>query len=285
MAPTSPTVARWELALRLKRRREELGLTVKEITGALGFTRNYWSQVENEKAVLAEDKLDALVELFQFDPTTTAELHQLRDLARQRGWWTTYGELVDEEMQRFIGLEQGAVSIRTFESLMVPGLLQTSDYARAYLELDPSIRPVDIERLIEIRALRAERMGEVQPLHLDVVLSEAVLHQHVGTVDIHREQLVHLVERASAQPTEISLRVIPFDRPIGPLANSSTLMLMSFASESLGTVLWQEAMQPLLTADDFGQIRRAELSFSRAHAASLTTDDSLALLKAQVERA
>ena len=141
VAPASPTVARWELALRLKRRREELGLTVKQITDELGFTRNYWSQVEHEKTVLAADKLTALGALFRFDDATLAELHELRTVARQRGWWADYADQLDDEMQRFFGLEQGATAIRNFESLLIPGLLQTERYARAVFRVRPRFPP------------------------------------------------------------------------------------------------------------------------------------------------
>ena len=70
MAPSSPTVARWELALRIKARREELGLTVQAIADHLGFSRNYWSAIENERSVLADDKFDALMKLLELDDET-----------------------------------------------------------------------------------------------------------------------------------------------------------------------------------------------------------------------
>ncbi|MDH3682423.1 MAG: Scr1 family TA system antitoxin-like transcriptional regulator, partial [Acidimicrobiia bacterium] len=163
MAPTSPTVARWELALRIKRRREELGISVKEITDHLGFSRNYWSAVENERAVLAEDKFDGLLRLFKFTDQDASELRDLRVAARQRGWWDSSTEL-DDEMKRFVGLEQGAVEIRNFESLLIPGLLQTRDYARAYLTSDPMFGAVDVEPLVATRERRQGRLDDHDPL-------------------------------------------------------------------------------------------------------------------------
>src|SRR5262245_24904150 len=107
MPPLSSTVATWELALRLRERRDRLGIEVETITEALGFTRNYWSAVENERRILAEEKLAALMELFEFDHDEQRELLALRESAKQRGWWAQFSGLFSDRLQRFFGLEHG----------------------------------------------------------------------------------------------------------------------------------------------------------------------------------
>src|SRR3954447_3360211 len=82
MSGPSPVVASWELALRLKQQREQLGIEVKTITQALGFTRNYWSAVENERKILSQEALARVVDLFEFDDEEKAELLALRTAAR-----------------------------------------------------------------------------------------------------------------------------------------------------------------------------------------------------------
>jgi transcriptional regulator with XRE-family HTH domain len=129
MAPSSPTVAGWELALRLGQRREQLGMDVQTITATLGFSRNYWSAVENERKILAEDTLRSVLNAFEFDDEEQRELVALREAAKRRGWWAPYSALLSEGTLRLYGLEHGAQGIRTYESLLIPGLLQTEDYA------------------------------------------------------------------------------------------------------------------------------------------------------------
>ncbi len=280
MAPASPTVARWELALRLKRRREELGLTVKQITDELGFTRNYWSQVEHEKTVLAADKLTALGALFRFDDATLAELHELRTVARQRGWWADYADQLDDEMQRFFGLEQGATAIRNFESLLIPGLLQTERYARSVFESDPGFRPVDVDRLVEMRLRRQALLDGPNALRADFLISEAALHQHVnedGTVQ--RDQLRYMVDAIATRSATLAIHVIPFTQPLGPLVSSSTLILMRFSGPHVPTVLWQEGIRPVKPTESSDEVHLAELSFDTAWEASLSVEESVDILQ------
>src|SRR5882757_2906322 len=133
-------VASWELVLRLRERRDQVGIEVRNITQALGFSRNYWSAVENERKILSEESLTKVLELLEFDEEERRELLELRGVAKKRGWWTQYSGLLDRELQRLYGLEAGAQSVRTYESLLIPGLLQVPDYARAIMIPDVTIR-------------------------------------------------------------------------------------------------------------------------------------------------
>ena len=180
-APPSPVVASWELALRLKRRREQLGVEVRTITEALGFTRNYWSAVENERKILSRESLTRILELFEFDAEEKEELLALRAAAKERGWWTRYPALFDNEIQRLFGLEQGARSIRDYENLLIPGLLQTADYTRGIMMPDVTMRPVEVDQRIEARLRRQERLIDSNdPFKFTAVISEASLRQQIG---------------------------------------------------------------------------------------------------------
>lgn len=103
MAPLSPTVARWELMRRIRRRRNEFDVSASVVAKELGFTLSYWSKVEKER-VLAEDKLKKLMRLLEFDPAEREEMLRLRDIAKQRGWWSGYAGLLSDEVTRLYGL-------------------------------------------------------------------------------------------------------------------------------------------------------------------------------------
>jgi len=279
MAPSSPTVAGWELALRLRERRKELGIDVKAITDLLGFSRNYWSAVENDRRILAEDKLQILLDEFEFDDDERQELLDLRNLAKGRGWWARYSALFSDDMLRFFGLEHGAEGVRNYESMLIPGLLQTSDYARAATGADLAVSQVDVDQRVEARLKRQERLVAEEPLRLTAVISQAALLQQVGGPTVQRAQLSHVANVIESRPESIEVRVVPFTNPPGSLLWSSTLYLLDFDSPRLPTIASHETVtQTGIVVDDENEVRHMSMAFADALTCSLQPDESLDLI-------
>jgi transcriptional regulator with XRE-family HTH domain len=279
----SPVVANWELTLRLHRRREQLCVSVKDIADRLGFTRNYWSAVENERKILSAEKLAQLLDLLEFDKDEKAELLELREAARRRGWWAGYSALFSDELLRYIGLEHGAQNIRTYESLLIPGLLQTPDYARALMEADVSVRPAEIEKLIAARLRRQQRLTGDDPLRLVAVISQAALMQQIGGIDVLRAQLRHVAAMVEAHPETIELRVIPFEAPGCGIFGASTFHLLGFASGRLPMQAWQETVTAVSILSEEMQVRELEFTHTMAVQQSLSADESLRLVRRYAE--
>ena len=104
----------------------------------------------------------------------------------------------------YIGLEGGAASIRNFEPVVVPGLLQTADYAREIFRNGPiELDPDEVERLLEVRLARQEILARDERPRLWAVIDEAVIHRVVGSVGVMRGQLRHLVESAQLGKTTV----------------------------------------------------------------------------------
>ena len=281
--PVSPVVAGWELALRLRQRREQLGVEVRTITQRLGFSRNYWSAVENERKILSEEALTKVLDLFEFGEDEQLELLQLRAAAKERGWWTRYSGVIETEIQRMFGLEYGAHSVHGWESLLVPGLLQTPDYARALMTPDVNIRQVEVEQFVEVRMRRQERLGGDHPLALTALISEAVLHQEVGGRTVLREQLEHLRDTTTGN-SSVELRVIPFSTRSCGLFGASTVHLIGFDNSRLPTVIWQETVTAGAFIDDPTKVRDIRGTYREAAAANaLSVHDSLALIEQRIE--
>jgi len=176
-------VAKWELVLRIRERREQLGIRVYDITQRFGFTRNYWSAIENEHKILPESTLRDLLDFLKFGDEDRQQLLDLRTKATESGWWAEYSQLFDTDIQRLFGLEQGARQIRAYESLLIPGLLQTADYARAIMTSDITVRPVEVEQRVAARLRRQQRLHGDNPLNLTVIISEATLKQQHSQLD------------------------------------------------------------------------------------------------------
>jgi hypothetical protein len=279
MPPPSPTVATWELVLRQRQRRDELGLDVKTVYETLGFSRNYWSAVENERKVLSEEKLTMLVDLLEFDPEERRELLELREAAKQRGWWARYTGLFSDELRRFFGLEHGAQSIRTYDSLLISGLLQTEDYARAIMSADIAVRQVEVDQRVGVRLRRQERLGGDDPLHLTAVISQAALLQQIGGPAVLRGQLEHLATMIEDHPDNLEVRVIPFTATACGLFGAATFHLIDFASPRLPTLAWQETVTAAGIIDAPIQVRDLSLTYGEALRRTLDAQDSLSLIR------
>lgn len=278
---SSPIVARWELSRRLAALRKERGLDVKAITDHLGFTRNYWSAVENDRTLIAADKLDSLLDLLQVDDAERSELTQLREDGRKRGWWDEHSVLTDMA-KRLCGLESGARKIQAYESQYVPGLLQTEAYVRAIVESDPTFSPVDHDQLIETRLRRQLILNTDQPPSLQALISEAVLRQEFAGADAQRYQLGHIADRLEEFP-HIDVRIIPFDSNPGIIGNASTLLFFDFGREPHLPILgWHESLPSIGVVEKEDLVfRRLELAWDAGLRQSLDRDETIKLLRSE----
>ncbi|MBF6297904.1 helix-turn-helix domain-containing protein [Nocardia amamiensis] len=280
MAPLSPTVARWELMLRIKRRRTEFDVTGAVIAKELGFTLSYWSKVEKDR-ILAEDKLRKLMDLLEFDADERAEMLRLREIAKRRGWWSEYAGLLSDEVARLYGLEYGAHNIRSYTSILIPGLLQTEEYARAVIAVDRArIRQVEIDRWVEVRMRRQERLTGAEPVQLTAIVNEAALTQRTGGVDILKGQLLHLLSVADKRSDAVDIRVIPFDAPGGALLTGASFHLLGFDSALLPDVAWTETLVHLGVVEDGESVRHLSTMFGNALAEhALPRIESMAVIE------
>lgn len=278
----SPVVAAWELALRLRQRRDEMGVEVKTITQRLGFTRNYWSAVENERKILSEESLLKLVELLEYDEEERQELLQLRVAAKERAWWMRYGGVLSSDLQRLIGLEAGAESVRYYESLLIPGLLQTADYAKALMIPSVTERRVEVDHRVEVRLHRQQRILGDDPMNMTAIISEAALRQEIGGPVVHRGQLAHLAQIVEERPN-VEVRIVPFTATACGLFGAATTHLIDFANSRLPTVAWQESVTNRGIIDDYEQVRDIAATYDDALARTLTVPESLELIRQRIK--
>jgi len=134
MAPLSPTVAAWDLGLRLKERRELLDLRGEDIRKATKVSATYLSSVEKGKKHLSEEKLQVVAAFLEFGQDDIAEMLRLRSQAVDHGWWSKFSALFPDDLLRLFGFEHGAESIRTYSSGLVYGMLQTERVANLVLD-------------------------------------------------------------------------------------------------------------------------------------------------------
>ncbi|SFT89820.1 Helix-turn-helix domain-containing protein [Actinopolyspora lacussalsi subsp. righensis] len=262
MAPPSSTVAAWELGLRLREEREALDFTAVEAAGRIGIAQNYLSDIERGKRKISEAKLDELIDVYGLDAEEYRELVELRSDAVLRGWWSKFSGLFDQDVLRYFGYEHGAEAVRTYESLLIPGLLQTNSYARAVISSDtPNIPVSEVERRVEARAIRQQRLFGEEPLRLTVAISEAALRQQVGGPEVHAEQLEHLIKVIEQLPESLKLLVVPFDAGAHGALGASTFHIVSFPSPKLPNLVWQETVTSTDVIDNPIRVHQYSLTY------------------------
>lgn len=206
----SPTMRRRRLAAELRRLRNEAGLTIDEASSTLGWPPSKISRTENRQYGISASDVRKLLDLYEVkDQERRAHLSDLARRATERGWWQSFK--VDSTYANLIGLEEEASSIRNYEPELVPGLLQTEDYAREVIHAGwRSLTADEIDRQVEVRMARQAilKRGGPPPPQVTVILNEAVLRRQVGGAETMRAQLGHLAtvhERAN-----VTVQVLPF---------------------------------------------------------------------------
>ncbi|MGI8309195.1 helix-turn-helix domain-containing protein [Saccharopolyspora hattusasensis] len=264
MAPSSSTVAALELGFRLRDAREEVGLSGIKAAKALGISQNFLSEVEHGKRRLTEDKLAEAADLYSIHNQELSELRALRDQSDERGWWIRYSGLFPPDVLRYFGYEWGAESIRSHESLLLPGLLQTEAYARAVIDGDrPNIRASDTDQRVTARLKRQRRIIDADdPVKFTVVLNEGALKQQVGGPKVLAEQLQHLIDLIEAHPETLEVLVVPFTADAHGTLGASTFHLLTFPSPQLPDLAWQETVTTVGLIESSTRVRQFSLTWA-----------------------
>ncbi|MEU4802380.1 helix-turn-helix transcriptional regulator [Actinosynnema sp. NPDC023587] len=276
--PTSAVIDAWELGLRLRERREQLGLTVSAAAKAIGTAQPNLSAIENGKRKITQRNLEGLVELFESSEAEAAGFDRLRIGAEHRDWYHQYAGLFNDDFIRYLGLEHGAESIRAFESCFIPGILQTRDYAHALLRSgSPYVRLTEVEPRLEARLARGRRLAGEKPLSLFVLLGESALRQQIGGPEVMRAQLDHLAETVETREN-VEVRVLPFEVGAYP-ALGGAFWVMSFASPTLPEVVYQETLTYNTFIDQRQQVREYTVALAETTEQALDPADSLTLIR------
>jgi transcriptional regulator with XRE-family HTH domain len=228
----SPTVRRRELGALLRKLRTEKGLTVEQAADQLMFSMSKLSRMETGHGAPSRRDIRDLCALYEV--TDEAERKRMMNLAvegRQAGWWQSYDL---NQFADYVGLEADAVSVKNYQSILIPGLLQTPDYARAVNEaVIPQPDPERLEEQTEVRLRRQDRLTQDPPLRFGVILDEAALHRVIGGQAVMEAQLRHLTELSKLP--NVTLQVIPFSAGGHP-AMDSTFNVLEFADAVPGVV-------------------------------------------------
>jgi transcriptional regulator with XRE-family HTH domain len=249
-AGAGPTVARIRLGTRLRRLREEAGLSREDACSAIRSSASKISRIELGRTAIKARDLTGLLALYGADEAERMSLLGLSRHGSVSGWWQDYGDSVPAWVKPYLGLEQAASLIRSYDAQLVSGLLQTPGYARAVLSLPGGPAGERAERQLAVRMRRQEILHRAGPPHLWAVIDEAALRRPVGGTAVMRAQIGHLLEISRLR--HVNIQVLPF-RAGGHAAAGGPVVLLRFAGDQLPDVVYLEqlasAIYPSSTTD------------------------------------
>lgn len=279
-----PTVRLRRLANELRHLRQDAGLTREDAATQTNINSATLYRIETAKARPQRRTLLTLLDLYGVtDPARRNTLVELSKRATQLGWLQAYESELPEEYATYISFESEARSVRNYESLFVPGLLQTEDYNRAVIEAClPYASKEWVDKRVEARTKRQECVARKDPLKLWAIVDEAVLHRRVGgTPRVMTAQLQRLTEMA-AKP-HITLQVLPFT--VGAHAGMhGAFAVMDFPDAADPELVYIENMAGALYLEKEADTRRYTEMFNQLRAAALSPSESRKMLTTVLER-
>lgn len=267
----SPSAARRQLGARLRHLRDATKLTGKAAGERAGVTHATISKYENGKLLPELEQLDQLLDVYNVpDEDERAVFHELLDDASGDGWWEAYDDVLPHKFGTYIGLELDAATVTAYESLVVHGLLQTPEYARALLQtIHVTQYPDEIDRLVEVRMRRKNLFHRSSPFQLTVIMEEAAIRRLVGGPEVMMPQLDYLLQ--TQEEENIHIQVLPLS--IGAhIGLDGSISLLTFEDEP--SVGYSESTTGNTYLRKPREISRCKLILQRLQEAALSTTDT-----------
>ncbi|GAA1581259.1 helix-turn-helix transcriptional regulator [Actinomadura kijaniata] len=242
------TVRRILLGSQLRRLREAKGVTRQDAGYVIRASESKISRLELGRVSFKERDVDDLLTLYGV--TDVEERAALLELAREAntpGWWHRYSDVLPSWFQTYVGLEESAALIRTYELQFVPGLLQSREYARAVFRLGNAGAPDhEIDQRLELRMQRQERLTGPGAPRLWAVLDEGALRRSIGGPEVMRGQFEHLIKMARLP--NVTIQVMPF-RFGGHSAEGGAFTILRFPEQDLPDVVYVENLTGAMYLD------------------------------------
>ncbi|AKH80964.1 XRE family transcriptional regulator [Streptomyces sp. CNQ-509] len=277
-----PAVRRAKLGAELRRLRGSAGLTSGKAAELVGWHQSKISRIETGRSAAKAADVARLLDAYG---VTEPELRTLLETpatapheCREDRWWSEYRELLPAAYRDFISLEAEATTVRTLETSVVPGLLQTRRYALAVTRAAvANAAPREVESLVEVRIARQAVLRATHPPHLHAVLDEAVLRRHVGGPGVMAEQLHHL-GRMGALPY-VHVQILPFSAG-EHVGLTGPFVIFSYSRSSDLDVVVVDHLMSSLHLERKEDLRAYETTFASLQASALSHEESLSFIAA-----
>ncbi|MFD0851046.1 helix-turn-helix domain-containing protein [Actinomadura adrarensis] len=263
------------MGIELRRLREAAGLSVQQAGELLCRSPSSISKYENGQVRLYRRELDRILDRYGLeDEALRARLHTLNDKGRQKGWWLQYRNIANPALIDYVSLEAEAEAIREYQPLLIPGLFQTEEYARAVITGEPGYNPEEpAEPYVELRLGRQRLLTGGSPPPMQVIIGEAALRQVRGGREVMIDQLQLLGDLG--QLDYLTLQVLPFT--VSARGASEGPLVMLDVAPSHCVVMSSHALGAVYS-DLETTVERSTLVFEGLRRAALPEAESLAFV-------
>jgi transcriptional regulator with XRE-family HTH domain len=258
----SSTVLRILLGSQLRRLRENRGITLEAAGHSIRASHSKISRMElGRVSFRARDVADLLTLYGVIEESDREALLSLVAQANRPGWWHNYDDVLPNWFEAYVGLEEAATRIRSYEVQFIPGLLQTEEYARAVVMLGhPDGTEEEIQRRVDLRMARQKLLGGDNAPHLWAVVDEAALRRPLGGAEVMRGQIRNLIE-AVASPN-VTVQVMPFSAG-GHAAAGGPFSILRFSERDLPDVVYLEQLTSAIYLDKRDDLDRYQAVMER----------------------
>jgi transcriptional regulator with XRE-family HTH domain len=216
----SPTVRR-RIARELRRLRQRNNLTLDTAAKGLDMSKSNLSRIENREVGIKPRDVRAALAFYGVTGEAAETIIEISRRGEQRRWWQDYSKVLPDWFQFYVGLEDEASGLCTYESEVVPGLFQTPEYARAVSSAtDPD---AGADKRVEARLRRQQVLTGDNPIEISAILNEAVLLRPMGGRQVLRGQLERLLELADLP--HVTIQVLPFSSGSHPALQTPYILL------------------------------------------------------------
>jgi hypothetical protein len=240
-------------------------------------------RIENGSVGISTNDLRVILQHYNItDERRVSELLALSRAARERSWWSSYSDSVPPRLLQLIEYETAAFIARNFQPLVLPGMLQTEEYARVSLrQLDPQMSASRVEALVEVRMRRQDILRRSDAPLQFFIMDEAVVRRVVGGGDVMRRQLQHVIDVSDM--ANVTVEIVPFTA--GLLQGlQGQFVIYEFPDAADDDVLYlEDARGTLLSRDNQDEVLSFREKFEQLREGSLGSESSTEFLRSLVE--
>ncbi|WP_327006857.1 helix-turn-helix domain-containing protein [Dactylosporangium sp. NBC_01737] len=277
------SVPRRQLGRLLKEAREKAGVTAPAAAAEIEVGRSKIYRIEAGESPLKRVEVLALAGLYGVDATMTEVLVALAAETKAQGWWASFDGAMPDWFELYVSLEAAASELRQYDPTIVPGLLQTEDYAAAVFRANPDHTDEKIARLVTLRLERQRLLARraPRPPALDVILDEAVLRRPIADRAGMQGQLLRLAEASDAK--NVHVRVLPFTAGPHRASQSGPFVILDFRAEgprpAEPTTVYGEGLTGAVYLDKRSEIETYENAWNALDDLALNVEDSRELMR------
>jgi transcriptional regulator with XRE-family HTH domain len=281
-AERQPTVRRRRMGNELRAMREAAGVSREDVAERLACDLTKISRIELGRSGVRKVELEAMLDMYGVtDRVRRQALFTISRDSRQKGWWHPYAELLRPSAQDLLAMESEAESILAYESVLIPGLLQTEGYAHALIKSGTSAADDDsVAKRVTLRMERKQIFQRERPPRLIAVIDEAALRRTIGGPDVMVGQLCHLIE--ACDPPRIALHVVPLEIGAHP-GLDGPFHLISYPEEVGLDVVLLDQRYGGVYVEEPEQVRSYRILFDHIRSLALSSPQSKDLIRGLIQ--